>query len=248
MQNFKIAVAQVPSVKGNITENIKTHLSAIKQAAELGVTYIVFPELSLTGYEPELAADLVFTNDDNRLQSLIDCAKKHKITVAVGAPLVANSLPKIGLLIISPLGHVNRYEKMHLHPGEDIYFSSGDKQCVLSVDRQKIANAICADTNNKAHVQACVSLGATVYIAGVLISDSGYNTDSAKLAHYAEKYNLLVAMANHNQPTGQWQPIGKSAVFYRKRVLACANEHQNALVVAECVDGDWTGKVYAIAS
>jgi len=248
VHRLTIAVAQVPSVKGHVSQNVQTHLSVIKQAAELNVTYIVFPELSLTGYEPELAADLAFTKDDQRLQPLIECAKKHKITVSVGVPLMSYGLPKIGALIISPLGEVTHYQKMYLHPGEDTYFSKGDNHCVLSIGNHKLASAICADTNHQEHVQACVELGATVYIAGVLISDNGYAADSAKLAHYADKYNMLVAMANHNRLTGQWQPIGKSAIYYKNSVLAMADEQQNALVVAQYVCGDWAAEVHAISN
>jgi predicted amidohydrolase len=47
--NFKIAVAQVPSLRGDIEANIETHIRAIKAASQSGVSYIVFPELSLTG-------------------------------------------------------------------------------------------------------------------------------------------------------------------------------------------------------
>jgi len=52
MNSLKIAVAQIPSVKGDVEANTKTHLTAIAKASVEGVNYIVFPELSLTGYEP----------------------------------------------------------------------------------------------------------------------------------------------------------------------------------------------------
>src|SRR5262245_53260102 len=56
--NFKIAAAQVPSVRGDIDANIAIHAAAMAAAARHGVTVLVFPELSLTGYEPDLAAEL----------------------------------------------------------------------------------------------------------------------------------------------------------------------------------------------
>lgn len=246
MQNLKISVAQIASVKGNVDENIITHLKAIEKASELGVSYIVFPELSLTGYEPEIAEDLAFSTEDKRLEPLIDSAIKNNINIGVGAPLKSYGLPKIGLVIISPSGTVEAYEKINLHPGEEIFFDNGQNYNLITIHNTKIANAICADTNNVNHAHTCAELGADVYIAGVLITEGGYDLDTTVMAEHAHKYNMLVAMANHNQPTGNWAPIGKSAIWSSTGLLACASEKQNALVVAEQVNEQWYGQVFEI--
>lgn len=246
VQNLKISVAQIASVKGNVDENINTHLKAIEKASELGVSYLVFPELSLTGYEPEMAADLAFSKDDKRLQPLIDSAIKNNINIGVGAPLKSNGLPKIGLIIILQSGIVDTYEKINLHPGEEVFFKNGHNHNLITLGDTKIANAICADTNNVNHAHTCSKLGAEVYIAGVLITAGGYDSDTALMAKYAKKYNMLVAMANHNQPTGNWAPIGKSAIWSSSGLLACASEEQNALVVAERNNAIWSAHVFEI--
>ncbi|WP_340678987.1 carbon-nitrogen hydrolase family protein [Paraglaciecola sp.] len=246
MQNLKIAVAQVASIKGNIDENIKTHIEAIEKASSLGVSYIVFPELSLTGYEPEIAKYLAFSDDDIRLKPLIDSAIKNNIKIGVGAPLDTDGLPKIGLIIISQAGSIETYSKIFLHAGEERYFSKGTQHKILTISNTKIANAICADTNDEAHVKTSSELGASVYIAGVLITEGGYESDTAVMNSYASKYNILVAMANHNQPTGGWAPIGKSAIWTNAGLLASATETQNALVVAEKLGSNWAGQVFEI--
>jgi len=63
------------------------------------------------------------------------------------------------------------------------------------------------------------------------------------MENYAKKFNILVAMANHTQPTGNWIPIGKSAIWSGKGLLASANETQSALVVAEKHESDWVAQV-----
>ncbi len=246
MLNLKIAVAQVASIKGDIDKNIAIHLRTIEKASLLGVAYIVFPELSLTGYEFELASELAFSHNDTRLKPLIDSASKNNIQIGVGAPLHSNGLPKIGLIVISPSGTVERYEKMNLHSGEEKYFSKGNDHHIITINDTKIANAICADTNNAEHIHFCFKFGASVYIAGALITDSGYEADTKAMAHYASKYNMLVAMANHNQPTGGWKAIGKSAIWSNTGLLACASSTQNAIVVAERVADKWSAQVFEI--
>ncbi|WDP91488.1 MAG: carbon-nitrogen hydrolase family protein [Desulfobacter sp.] len=245
-ENFKLAVAQVPSVKGDVSANIQTHLGAVGKAAQIGVSYIVFPELSLTGYEPELAENLAFSKKDPRLTPLIDAAKNHKIHIVAGAPLQAEGRPRIGEFIFSPHGGTETYAKMNLHPGEEQYFSVGGEYHSVNTGGQKIFNAICADTNNTRHAQICAQMGATVYIAGVLISASGYDADTQKLAAYSKAHGCLVAMANHNQPTGGWVPVGKSAIWDASRLIAVADETRSELVVATFTPHGWKGEVAAL--
>lgn len=56
MPDFRIAAAQIPSRRGDIDANLATHATAMAAASRHGVSVLVFPELSLTGYEPTLAA------------------------------------------------------------------------------------------------------------------------------------------------------------------------------------------------
>ena len=66
---------------------------------------------------------------------------------------------------------------------------------------------------------------------------------SLVLAEYAKQYNMLVLMANHNRETGSWKPIGKSAIWSEKGLLARANKTDNALVIAERSSDNWQAKV-----
>ena len=84
---FKIAAAQVASIRGDIDANIAAHAAAIEAAAKHEVSALVFPELSLTGYEPDLAAELAMLPTDRRLECLLVLARQHHMKVVVGAPL-----------------------------------------------------------------------------------------------------------------------------------------------------------------
>lgn len=243
MNDLSIGVCQIGSVKGDLSKNTQHHLEAIQAAAQEGIHYLVFPELSLTGYEPELAEALALSGHDTRLQPFVEAAEQYNMTIAVGAPLATDTLPAIGLFIFSGDGAIQTYAKMNLHPGEDRYFSQGTRHHFLTLNQTSIANAICADTNNPRHCQYCAEQGAVVYIAGVLITASGYEADTAALAHYAKEHDMIVAMANHNNPTGAWSPIGKSAIWSPSGLLASANESQRALVIAQKQDDQWRGYV-----
>lgn len=70
MFSFTLAAAQVPSVRGDVAANVATHVRTIQAAATHEVAVLIFPELSLTGYEPELAAALALAPCDAILEPL----------------------------------------------------------------------------------------------------------------------------------------------------------------------------------
>ena len=55
---MKIGIAQIDSKRGDIKKNIALHKERIHLAKEKEVNAIFFSELSITGYEPELASVL----------------------------------------------------------------------------------------------------------------------------------------------------------------------------------------------
>jgi len=64
---MKVCVAQTRPIKEDISGNIANHIKLIELAVSLGAGTLVFPELSLTGYEPRLAEALATHQDDERL-------------------------------------------------------------------------------------------------------------------------------------------------------------------------------------
>lgn len=87
MSTLTIAAAQSVSMAGDLAANIARHMDFIELAALHGVELLVFPELSLTGYEGEVAAALAIDPQDAVLQPLRDLAHKLGITAVVGMPI-----------------------------------------------------------------------------------------------------------------------------------------------------------------
>ncbi|NIF23891.1 carbon-nitrogen hydrolase family protein [Candidatus Pantoea multigeneris] len=123
---LRIAAGQFAPARGCINENMRYHEMLIESAASAGVNLIFFPELSLTGYEPEMAADLAL-HDESCLSPLQVLSDRYDMTIIVGAPLrVKEGKPAIGACVISSKQPVFCYRKMYLHPGESDYFSAGE--------------------------------------------------------------------------------------------------------------------------
>ncbi|NTW49127.1 MAG: acyltransferase [Chlorobiales bacterium] len=78
--NTKLRIAQIDSTLANFDENLHKHISIIEKAIRDGMEFIVFPELSLTGYNVQDAAqDIAMPITDSRLAPLTELSKKISI-------------------------------------------------------------------------------------------------------------------------------------------------------------------------
>jgi predicted amidohydrolase len=242
---FKIAAAQVASVRGDIEANVATHAAAIQAAGEHHVSVLVFPELSLTGYELDLARESIISEEDSRLSPLIALARQHQMEVVVGAPLRNfTEKPAIGAIAINASGSIRTYRKMHLGGSEPNYFDAGDAPLALTVREHTVGIAICADSVRDTHPKAYAERGATVYATGVFLNSEWYVTDVPRLAEYAARYRMLVVMANHAASVGTYTSVGRSAVWSPGgAVLVQSEGTESALLLAEHRDGTWRGHI-----
>ncbi len=240
-----LAAAQTASVPGDVPANLEGHLRFCDIAAEHGVRLLVFPELSLTGYEPTLARANALTTDDPVLHPLRLVAETARMTVVAGAPVMgAGDELHLAALVFRPDGSVHTYAKEHLHAGEERFFVRGRGGLTLPVADATVALAICADTTHPEHPASAAARGATVYAAGVLITEDGYACDTAQMEQYAREHRMAVLMANHGAPTGGWVPAGKSAIWSEDGGLVAASPGTDeALVIASRRDGVWSGAV-----
>ncbi|MBC3256657.1 carbon-nitrogen hydrolase family protein [Pseudomonas paralactis] len=249
MTALTLAAAQTLSIAGDVAANISRHLVFMQAAAEQGVQLLVFPELSLTGYEPTLAADLAIAPNAPLLAPLREMARELQLTAVVGMPirLASQTQVMIGALVLGADGSVAVYTKQHLHPGEEVAFAAGQGGAALAWGDDRVALAVCADFSHASHPRQAAQAGANVYAAGVLISEGGYAKDSALLQSYAAEHRLLVLMANHGGPSGGWACAGRSAIWGADgRLLAAVPGVGEALVIARRDGEHWLGHVVAV--
>ncbi|NYF77818.1 carbon-nitrogen hydrolase family protein [Granulicella arctica] len=241
--NLILAVAQSGSIPGDVSANVARHLRFGVVAAEHGVQFLVFPELSLTGYEPALARSNSVHPHDPKLDPLRRLAEEARMTVVVGAPILNDKRElHIGALAICSDGMVSTYTKQHLHPGEDEVFTPGLGGPMLSVEGAAVALAICADTTYPQHPASAAACGANVYAAGVLITENGYASDTALLRQYSLQHKMAVLMANHSAPTGGWVSAGKSAIWSDDgELVATSPGTEEGLLIATRHKRIWDG-------
>lgn len=241
-----IAAAQSPSVAGDLRANVRTHLRFIDAARAHGVDLLVFPELSLSGYELPLLRDLALAPDDDRLAPIREAAIAAGMALVVGAPLAGagEEPPHIAAFTYRPDGTSAVYRKQYLHGGEERYVQAGTIEAHGdAIKGRRYGLAICADTTHRAHAAAAAEAGASLYVAGVLISTGGYERDAALLQQYAADFGMGVLMANHAAPSGGYDVAGGSAVWAAGGALLARVDGPGAYLVIARDDDGWLGKV-----
>jgi len=240
-----IAAAQSASVPGDVARNVEHHLRFGAMAAEHGVQLLVFPELSLIGYELALARANAIDPDSAALDALRKFAERTGMTVVVGAP-VPNQDGGLhaAAFAIRPDSSVAIHSKVHVHESELGVFAPGPGGEVLHVGEAAVALAICRDASFAEHVASAAARGANVYAAGVMIDEAGYARKVPLMEGYARQHKMAVLMANYSGVTGGEQSAGKSAIWSEDgRVVAASTGAEEELVVGRKHEGVWSGTV-----
>lgn len=243
MTGTVFAAAQCSAVAGDIAANVRRHLDVMDAAHGQCVNVLVFPELSLTGYEPALAAGLAHPADTDCVAPLRARARDTGMTAIVGLPLRSSvaDKPFIAAFILHPDGTLTVQTKQHLHAGEERYFCAGTGGPLLDAGGVPLALAICADFGQPAHAAAAASTGARLYAASALIGESGYPVDSALLQGHAQRHGMAVLLANHGGPTGGWTSAGRSAFWDEQgRLIAALPGPGDGLLVVRTYGDGWT--------
>ncbi|PKD43717.1 carbon-nitrogen hydrolase family protein [Rhodohalobacter barkolensis] len=240
-----ISLAQIPVIKGALKENVKIHLSYISESSYFGADVVVFPELSLTGYELELADQLSFQQEPNEFRVLSESSVEYNIVVIAGCPLInKKSKPSIGAVICFPNGDIEFYSKQYLHTGEDAYCSTGTEDYLFSINKHRIALAICADYSNPRHSANAVTNGADMYVASALISEPAYQADARILSNIASGYKIPVLLSNHISQTGGWPACGKNTVWDSSgEVVITSGDKDECIVLCTFFDDSFNGTI-----
>ncbi len=210
-----IALAQITPATGNIEENISIHKKFILEAVAQKADLVVFPELSLTGYEPKMAMELACLPDDQRLQVFAEWSEQHQITIAAGLPLQTNDGVTIAHLIFEPDGSDQVYSKQFLHPDEIPYFVARREASGIIGVSPKIGLAICYELSVEPHLLQCLAHQAEVYLAAVAKHENGVAEAFQRLAEISKNYEIPTLMVNCFGTYDGMLCAGNTAVWVR---------------------------------
>lgn len=252
----RLAAAQTVPVASDIDANIAEHVQLAELAAAEHVTLLAFPELSLTGYELAAGPRRALEADDRRLAPLLSAARRHGMTLVVGAPARLASGLHIAAFIIEPTGSVQVYTKQHLgafrpedHPGgavpppEQDFYTPGHSNPTFPWASHRVAVSICKDSALPSHPEAAAERGATVYVSSQFAIEAHMRFKLSRLKDAARRHALIVVFSNYGGATGGLIAAGGSCVRATDgETVVRLPERGRGLAIAWEDGGRWTGK------
>jgi predicted amidohydrolase len=204
-----VAAAQPPCRTGDLAANARAHAEAVGAAR---ARVVVFPELSLTGYDLEAAP---VSPGDGALRPIVEaCARARTIALA-GAPVEENGSEFIAALRIDADGAAVAYRKTHLGGAEARRFSAGDGPTAMTVDGWRLGLAICKDTGADEHTAGTAALDVDAYVAGLVHLPDELGEQDARGRRIAAACGAYVAFASFAGPTrgGYAATAGESTIW-----------------------------------
>jgi predicted amidohydrolase len=192
-----IAAAQPACAPKDVRANALAHADAIRSAR---ARVVVFPELSLTGYE--LDADPAAL-DEEALRPIVAACAETETVALVGAPVRGrDGRAHVAVLRVGALDVGVAYSKSHLGGAESARFSPGDGPASLQVDGWRIGLGICKDTGVEQHIRDTAALGVDVYAAGLVHRPEELDLQEERAIRIARTCGAYVAFASFAGATG----------------------------------------------
>ncbi len=260
----RLAAAQTVPVAGDVAANVAQHVRLAERAADARASVVVFPELSLTGYELPLGPALAFscsradprasTNPhDPRLAPLIEVARSRALTLVVGAPVRIDTGLHIGAFIIGPAGAVAIHTKRHLSgfdsganlggplpPAEDSVFTPGTLCPRVDLGDHGAVVAICAESFQRGVMKDANERGAETYLTSHFSLPRDRALRIAGLAKFAAHARVAVVFSNYGGPSAGLPASGGSAILSPSGELLCElGQHGAGLAVAREHESGW---------
>ena len=235
------AIAQV-LVRETVEENLRDHCRMLDVAAQHRADLIVFPEMSMTGYTREKAAELAFDVDDAGLDPLKSAAAAQHIIAVAGAPVRMNGALHIGSFILFPDHSRSLYVKRFLHPGEELHFSSSfDHDPLIRAGGERISLAICADIDHPDHARQASDRRSSVYAASIFFTPGGTAEAHDRMRACASTHSMDILISNYCGPVCNMDSGGGSAYWSRQGELVGALQaDEPGLLLVEKAQGGWS--------
>ena len=234
---LRVAAAQAESVAGDVTANVETAVSLVRDAAARGARVVVLPELFLTGYaRAAWTLEHTVTPDDERLGPLSAAATEHRLVVVAGAAVRrADDWATLSLVVLDDVGGVTApYDKQHLFDQERAFFTPGDHGASLHVDGWDLGLGVCYDGCFPEHAAAAAADGAGAYLCPSAYFVGSEHRRDLYYAARALDNGIYVAFSGLTGQCGEWEFNGGSAVYDPEgRAVARVDEASPALVVAD---------------
>lgn len=250
-ESIRVAVAQIAPSLGDIAANVEKHLQYALQARDAGADIVVFPELSLTGYNlGESTAAHARRLDDPVFRPLGELSEQVGILAGFVELAFAAQLHNSCLLFwggrpafIHRKLNLPNYGRLE----EGKHFAAGRYLETHALRSPwELGVLVCSDFWNPALVHLAAVKGAVLLAAPINSALATVSQDFSNpaewdltLQFYSKMYGMPIALANRVGSEGEFKFWGRSRIIGpRGNCIAEAGEDGEELIVAELAYGE----------
>mgnify|MGYP000891820274 FL=1 len=195
---FKVAILQKRAINAQIDKNIRSIITAMKEASENNADILLLPECFITGYDLPMTYEKSIADDDERIAMICDVAKKYQIGVVLTAFTKGKMYPQNSAFVIDKSGRIlMKYSKVHTCDfADERTVESGKDFKVCDFDGIQLGIMICYDREYPESARILMLKGAEVILVP---NDCGSMQPRIQaLSTRAYENMVAVAMANPN--------------------------------------------------
>ena len=242
---IRVGAAQINPILADLNGNLALHLDALAKGRARGLDLLVFPELSLTGYNlQQRVMTVAMTRQDPLLLELaVASGPMQSIVGFVESAGPGEYYNALATLHEGHVAHVHRKINLPTYGGleEGKWFTPGESISLTPLTPDWLMSQwVCADLWNPGLVHAAMMhrpalLCAAINSASGIVSDRFSNEHNwhLNLSFYAMTYGILVIMANRFGPEGTQHFWGGSCIVSPTGKMLAQAEAQCTLIQAE---------------
>lgn len=237
-KSLTLALAQADFQIGNIEANFQHIFQIVGTASKAGAQMVIFPELALTGYNPDILSgrmnELALSANNNIVKELLNIAKLYGIYLIVGF-IERRKIPGVyynSILVGDPAGRlIDIYAKSHLFSGENLHFRAGDIIKPFNTEFGMVGPMICMDIGYPEVARTLCLQGAELLIApSAWIAEDEYLWKLQVRARAVDNF-VFVAAVDRIGKEGNLRYIGQSMVVNpRGEIIAELGEKEDLLI------------------
>lgn len=155
---MKIGLGQLNIIRENITENKKQCEKMIAAAQQQQVDFILFPEMTLTGFSVQLDTYGETLENSPSIDFFQSQAKKYHISIGFGMIIKNGEKAENHCMIVGPDGTILAdYAKIHpfSYGTEAKFFTGGEKLVNCQIKNMTVSPLVCYDLRFPEIFQAC---------------------------------------------------------------------------------------------
>ena len=210
---MRLAIWQVPSPAGNVTQALHDLDRALHAAAAMGAAMLVTPEVYLPGYNQPDIASLARARDGAWGQAVAALCHKAGCGVTLGYAERDGAVYNAAVTYDQHGRELAHYRKIQLYgPRERAIYAPGDAYAIFDLHGVRTALLICYDIEFAPHIAALAAQGVQLILCPTANMQPFTHVVRYTVPAMAANHALTIAYANYCGTEGDLTYVGGSLI------------------------------------